>query len=53
MTHLDQMRLLFARQDYLSCEDLNGADGISDIEGKAARVAASELGSERVSNEWE
>jgi hypothetical protein len=28
---------------------VNGADGISDIEGKAARVAASELGSERVS----
>jgi hypothetical protein len=26
------MRLLFARQDYLSCEELNGADGISDIE---------------------
>src|SRR5438128_11046822 len=30
---------------------LNGADGISDIEGKAAREAASELGSERVSME--
>ena len=28
----------------------NGAFGQSDIEGKAARVAASELGSERVSN---
>jgi hypothetical protein len=28
----------------------NGAFGKSDIEGKAAMVAASELGSERVSN---
>jgi hypothetical protein len=28
----------------------NGADGISDIEGKAARVAASKRGRERVSN---
>jgi hypothetical protein len=27
----------------------NGADGISDIEGKVTRVGASELGSERVS----
>jgi hypothetical protein len=31
----------------------NGAVGESDIEGKAAMVAASELGSERVSNERE
>ena len=31
-------------------ESANGADGISDIEGKAATVAESELGSERVSN---
>ena len=29
--------------------EANGADGISDIEGKAARVAASKLGNERVS----
>ena len=29
---------------------VNGTDGISDIEGKVARVAASELGNERVSN---
>ena len=28
------------------------ADGISEIEGKAARAAASELGSERVSTPW-
>ena len=27
----------------------NGADGISDIEGKVARIAASKLGNERVS----
>jgi hypothetical protein len=27
-------------------EIMNGADGTSDIEGKAARVAASELGNE-------
>ena len=27
----------------------NGADGISDIEGKVARVATSKLGNERVS----
>ena len=30
---------------------VNGAGGISDIEGKAARGAASELGNERVSME--
>ncbi len=30
----------------------NRADGISEIEGKAARAAASELGSERVSTPW-
>ena len=29
---------------------MNGTEGISDIEGKAARVAAREQGSERVSN---
>jgi hypothetical protein len=28
---------------------LNGAEGISDIEGKAVRVTASKLGNERVS----
>ena len=32
-------------------ERSNGAFGKNDIEGKAAMVAASELGSERVSNE--
>jgi hypothetical protein len=31
---------------------VNGADGISDTEGKAAMVAASELGNEQVSNPW-
>ena len=33
-----------------SCELVNRADRISEIDGKAARVAASEQGSERVSN---
>jgi len=28
---------------------VNGADGISDIEGKVARVSGEELGNERVS----
>ena len=32
------------------CEFVNRADGISEIEGKAARAAASEQGRERVSN---
>ena len=27
----------------------NGSDGISDVEGKVARVAMSELGNERIS----
>jgi hypothetical protein len=35
-----------------SVVSVNGADGISDVEGKAARVAASETGNERVSNPW-
>jgi len=30
---------------------VNGADGISDVEGKVARVAMSELGDERISME--
>jgi hypothetical protein len=29
--------------------NMNGASGMSDIEGKAARIAASEAGVERVS----
>ena len=39
-------RLLCAK-----CNLQNGAAGIGDIEGKVARVAASELGNERVSNQ--
>jgi hypothetical protein len=39
------VRLLRAK-----CNLQNGADGISDIEGKIARVATRELGNERVSN---
>jgi hypothetical protein len=31
------------------CAPANGADGISDIEGKVAQVAMSKLGNERVS----
>jgi len=30
---------------------MNGAEGISDVEGKIARVATNELGNERVSME--
>src|SRR5438477_6542972 len=33
------------------CNLQNGADGISDIEGKVARVATREFGNERVSNQ--
>ena len=40
------VRMLCAR-----CNLQNGADGISDIEDKIARVAGSELGNERVSNQ--
>ncbi len=40
------LRLLCAK-----CNLQNKVDGISDIEGKVARVAASELGNERVSNQ--
>jgi hypothetical protein len=33
---------------------VNGANGMSDVEGKVARVAMSELGNERISTEpWE
>ena len=35
-----------------SVESVNGAAGSSDTEGKAAKVAASETGAERVSNPW-
>jgi hypothetical protein len=31
------------------CHRTNGADGVSDVEGKVARVATSKLGNERVS----
>jgi len=32
---------------------VNEADGISDIEGKVARVSGEELGNDRVSNLWQ
>ena len=31
------------------CHGTNGADGVSDVEGKVARVATSKLGNKRVS----
>jgi hypothetical protein len=40
------VRLLCAK-----CNLQNGADGVSDIEGKIARVATREVGNERVSNQ--
>jgi hypothetical protein len=38
-------------EDFLNRESRNRGNGISEVEGKAARVAASELGDERVSNQ--
>ena len=38
-------------EDFFNQESRNRGKGISEIEGKAARVAASESGDERVSNE--
>src|SRR6266481_1683375 len=38
-------------EDSLNQESRNRGNGISEVEGKAARVAASELGDERVSNQ--
>ncbi len=40
-----------AREKAEKTLEANGADGISNIEGKVARVATSELGNERVSME--
>jgi len=36
----------------ISVPSVNRADGISEIEGKAARIAVSELGNERISTPW-
>jgi len=46
MGKLDRMNRILAPH---FVDSANGADGISDIEGKTARVAASEVGAEQVS----
>jgi hypothetical protein len=43
--------LLIPRKSSLEHLGENGANGISDVEGKVARVAMSELGDERISME--
>jgi len=39
------------KEDFLNQESRNRGNGISEVEGKAARVAANESGDEQVSNE--
>ena len=46
----DELAIVRAREKAAKMLGTNGADGISNIEGKVARVAASKLGNERVSN---
>ena len=46
----DELAIVRAREKAEKMLGANGADGISNIEGKVARVAASKLGNERVSN---
>ena len=46
----DELAIVRAREKAEKTLGANGADGISNIEGKVARVAASKLGNERVSN---
>jgi hypothetical protein len=46
----DELAIVRAREKAEEMLGANGADGISNIEGKVARVAASKLGNERVSN---
>ena len=48
--HRGELAIVRAREKAEKTLGANGADGISNIEGKVARVAASELGNERVSN---
>ena len=45
-----ELAIVRAREKAERTLGANGADGISDIEGKVARVATSKLGNERVSN---
>src|SRR5262249_16458247 len=46
-----RMFLAFVRLLCAKCNLQNGADGISDIEGKVARVTTREFGNARVSNQ--
>src|SRR5438046_6154801 len=45
-----ELAIVRAREKAERTLGANGADGISDVEGKVARVATSKLGNERVSN---
>src|SRR5437773_7896631 len=47
--YMGELAILRAREKAEKTLGANGADGISDIEGKVARVATSKLGNERVS----
>jgi Bacterial protein of unknown function (DUF885) len=47
---MGELVIVCAREKAEKTFGANGADGISDIEGKVARVATSKLGNERVSN---
>jgi len=46
---MGELAIVRAREKAEKTLEANGAEGISDIEGKVARVATSELGNERVS----
>jgi hypothetical protein len=48
--YMGELEIVLAREKAEKPLGANGADGISNIEGKVARVAASKLGNERVSN---
>jgi Bacterial protein of unknown function (DUF885) len=48
--YMGELVIVCAREKAEKTFGANGADGISDIEGKVARVATSKLGNERVSN---
>jgi hypothetical protein len=47
---MGELAIVRAREKAEKTLGANGADGISNIEGKVARVATSKLGNERVSN---
>ena len=48
--YMGELEIVRAREKAEKTLGANGADGISNIESKVARVAASKLGNERVSN---